>query len=115
MDPHTPILAKLMDVAALRARVHSANLANQNTPGYRAKAVAFDDAFVEALDRGQDVQDVQAEIFEPRATALDNDGNDVATDREVLQSAQNQTLYNAYIALARGQHRIISSAISPAP
>ena len=35
-DAHSPILAKLMDVAALRARTHAAKLANQNTPGYRA-------------------------------------------------------------------------------
>lgn len=114
-DPHVPVLTKLMDVAALRARVHAANIANQNTPGYRAKAVAFDEAFQEALSEGKDVQAVEAEVYEPRTGSVDNDGNDVATEREVLEAAQNQTLYNAYIAIARGQHRIITTAISPAP
>ena len=115
IDPHSPVLAKLMDVASLRARIHAANLANQNTPGYRAKAVAFEADFTAALAGGGDATAVEPRIYEPRDTAQDVDGNDVATDREVLQSAENTTLYNAYIALARGQHRLITTAITPAP
>jgi flagellar basal-body rod protein FlgB len=115
LDPHSPVLAKLMDVASLRARVHAANLANQNTPGYRAKAVAFEADFAAALASGGDAIGVEPRIYEPRDTAQHVDGNDVAPDREVLQSAENTTLYNAYIALARGQQRLITTAISPAP
>ena len=39
------LLGRLMDVAVLSNQVHAANLANSNTPGYRAKAVSFDGAF----------------------------------------------------------------------
>ena len=114
-DPHSPILAKLMDVASLRARIHAANLANQNTPGYRAKAVDFNADFQEALARGDDATLVEPTLFEPRDTVVGVDGNDVAPDREVLQSSQNTLLYNAYVALARGQQKLVATAISPAP
>ena len=114
-DPHSPILAKLMDVASLRARIHATNLANQNTPGYRAKAVAFEADFHAALAAGGDIDAVEPRLYEPRDTAQDVDGNDVATDREVLQSAENTTLYNTYITLARGQAKLMATAISPAP
>jgi flagellar basal-body rod protein FlgB len=114
-DAHSPILAKLMDVSSLRARIHAANLANQNTPGYKAKAVEFDADFQAALDSGDDPTAISPRLIEPRDTSVGVDGNDVDPDREVLQSAQNTLLYNAYVALARGQQKLISTAISPAP
>lgn len=116
LDPHSPILSKLMDVASLRARIHATNLANQNTPGYRTKAVAFEEEFKAALAQGGDgFAGVEPRLYEPRDSAQDVDGNDVAPDREVLQSAENATLYNTYIALARGQQKLILTAISPTP
>lgn len=114
-DPHAAVLSRLMDVAALRQRVHAANLANQNTPGYRAKAVAFEDAFREALASGDDPGSVEATVYEPRNTPIQNDGNDVSTDREVLASAQNALLYNTYVSLVRGQQKLIATAVSSSP
>ena len=109
------ILSRLMDVAALRQRIHGENLNNQNVPGYRARAVAFEDAFREALESGDDPTTVQATIYEPRNTPPQNDGNDVNPDQEVLASAQNALLYNTYVAMARGQQKLLATAISAAP
>ena len=62
------------------------NIANANTPGYRARALRFEDAFQEALASGDGAKAraVEAEVFEPRSTAVDNDGNDVSVDREAM-------------------------------
>ncbi len=114
-DAHSPILAKLMDVASLRARTHANNLANQNTPGYRSKAVDFDAEFQRAYAAGDDVTGIEPRLYEPRDTSVGADGNDVSSHREVLQSAENASLYNTYIALARGQRQLAITAISPAP
>ena len=114
-DGQADRLAKLMDVASLRARVHGANIANQNTPGYKAKAVDFDAAFRAAVDAGQSVDDVEPQIYEPRATAEQADGNDVSVDREVMEQAQNNTLYNTYLALATGKKKLLTIAMSTAP
>lgn len=112
-DERMQNLGKLLDVAALRSRIHTGNLANQNTPGYRAKAVAFEDAFRATLDTrgGAAARAVEPQVYEPRATGVDNDGNDVSTDREVAELAKNHTLYNTYISLLRGKHQIYQTAI----
>ena len=104
-----------MDVSSLRARTHATNLANQNTPGYRSKAVDFDEEFQRAFAAGDDVTKIEARLYEPRDSSVGADGNDVESHREVLQSAENASLYNTYIALARGRHQLTRTAISPAP
>jgi flagellar basal-body rod protein FlgB len=114
-DSHSAVLSRLMDVASLRQRVHAANLANQNTPGYRAKAVAFEGALREALDAGGDPGSVEPTIFEPRSTPVQNDGNDVDPDHEVMASAQNALLYNTYVSLVRGENKLLTTAVSSAP
>jgi flagellar basal body rod protein FlgB len=43
------------------------------------------------------------------------DGNDVAVGKEIMQQAENQTLYNAYIAMARGRIRLLTIAAGQAP
>src|ERR1043165_4987206 len=104
-DPRLQLMARLMDVAALKAQVHAGNIANQNTPGYKAKAVAFEQAFADALERGDSAaaSAIEPEIYEPRDTMEQPDGNDVSLNREIMESAKNQTLYNTYISLTRGK------------
>lgn len=116
-DPGLTLLTRLMDVAALKAQVHAGNIANQNTPGYKARAVAFDQAFQEALESGGEdaALGVEATVYEPRDTMQQPDGNDVSLNREIIESAKNQTLYNAYIAMARGKLRLLTIASSQAP
>src|SRR6476661_4353084 len=104
-DHRLELMARLMDVAVLKAQVHAANLANQNTPGYRAKAVSFDAAFQAALEQGDEDGAARLEptIVEPRNTTVSIDGNDVDPDREILASADNTMKYNALIAIMRGK------------
>jgi flagellar basal-body rod protein FlgB len=116
-DPSLDRLTRLMDVAVLKAQVHAANLANQNTPGYRAKAVSFDAAYQAALEQGDEAGAARLEptIVEPRDTTVSIDGNDVDPDREILASADNTMKYNALIAIMRGKAHLLNTAISPAP
>jgi len=113
IDDRMQDLGRLLDVASLRARVHAGNIANQNTPGYRARAVAFDEAFRETFaSRGAAAaRQVEAEVFQPRDTGLDNDGNDVNVDREVNILAQNAMLYNAYVTMLRGKYTLLETAV----
>jgi len=104
-----------MDVASLKARVHASNLANQNTPGYKAREVAFDAAFRDALARGDDTTDIEPVVQEQASLGTDNDGNTVSTERETLGQAQNQTLYNAYLAMMQGKKKLIMIAITQSP
>lgn len=114
-DVHSDILAKLMDVSALRGKVHAANIANQNTPGYKAQAVAFEGAFRDALASGDSLDSVNPEIYTPNDPSEQNDGNNVAVDREVLEQSQNNTLYNTYVGLAQGRKKLLTIAMTSAP
>ncbi|HYE06645.1 MAG TPA: flagellar basal body rod protein FlgB [Planctomycetota bacterium] len=110
-------LVRLMDVSVVEAHVHAANLANQNTPGYRAKAVDFTREFEQALQRGDHAgaMAVEPELIEPRETSVGVDGNDVAPDREILAAADNAMRYNAYISIMRGQMRLMNIAVGQSP
>jgi flagellar basal-body rod protein FlgB len=116
-DPRLQLMARLMDVSVLKAQVHAGNIANQNTPGYKTRAVAFDQAFAAALDQGgtEAASEVEPAIYEPRDTMEQADGNDVSIDREIMDSAKNQTLYNTYIAITRGKMRLLNIAAGQAP
>ena len=116
-DPHLTVLTRLMDVSMMRERVHLANLGNQNTPGYRAQTVSFEDAFNDALDaNGLDkAMNVVPTVKQANETAMQPDGNDVSSEHEVAALAKNQLLFNAYSQLARGKMRLINTAISSAP
>ena len=114
-DAHTDLLSKLADVAALRAKVHAANIANQNTPGYKAQRVEFEAAFHSALSDGSDPTDVDPVIVTPDNTATQADGNNVSVDREVIEQAQNSSMYNAYIGMLQGRKKLLTIAMTSAP
>jgi len=116
-DQRLQLMAKLMDVAALKAQIHAGNIANQNTPGYKTRAVSFDAAFQDALESGgiNAANQVEAEIFEPHDSMEQPDGNDVSLNREIIESAKNQTMYNAYISMTRGKMRLLTIATGQAP
>lgn len=116
-DPRLTVLHRLMDVAMQRQQVHAANLANINTPGYKARALEFEEEFNAALDeQGLDrAMRVEAQVTTPLATGADPDGNDVSSEREVAALARNKLLYDTYITMARGKMRMLNTAISAAP
>lgn len=116
-DPQIATLSRLLDASALRAQVHAANIANQNTPGYHAKAVAFEDTFRQALeeDGSEAASQVTPTVYEPRSTMEQADGNDVSMNREVTEMAKNATMYNAYIQMLRGKNKLINLAVSQSP
>jgi flagellar basal body rod protein FlgB len=58
---------------------------------------------------------VEPEIYEPRTSMEQPDGNDVSLSREIIDSAKNQTLYNAYISMTRGKMRLLNIAAGQAP
>lgn len=114
LDDRMRNLAKLMDVAVLRGRIHAANLAHRNTPGYKARAVAFDEAFIEATAQGRNAEAraLEPRIYEPRTTQERMDGNDVSPTREVIAQSKNALLYQAYIAGLRGKFRLLNTAMA---
>jgi len=103
-------LARYLDVTAYRQGVVSANIANIDTPGYRARDINFRQELDKALQApdaplAPRTQEVQGLLERP-------DGNSVNLDREGLLLAQTQLQFTTGIALLRSELRRISMAIT---
>ena len=113
VDDRMQNMARLMDVALMRNRVHAANIANQSTPGYKARQVEFESEFQAAMQRGDSAA---ARAVEARVVVTggpnDNDSNNVEVDQEVTQAAESAMLYRAYAGILRGKHALLNTAIS---
>jgi len=104
----TQMLSRYLDVAALRQKILSANVANVDTPGYRTKDVDFDSALKniepDATKSGV-VRDVPGLMERP-------DGNNVSVDRESLALAENQLKFRLGVQLLRAEFHKLSTAIN---
>lgn len=119
VDP-TSILVRALDALALRQQVTASNIANVDTPGYRASEVRFESILRRVLATtpgelslvrtdprhlvagGIDVTAVEPQVVERSGTRYRNDGNNVDIDREMGLLAETSLRYSAVSeALAR--------------
>lgn len=103
-DPTSNSLARLLDVAGLRHRVISQNVANVNTPGYRRLQVTFDEALASATGPKAKVEVVDG----PERV----DGNTVDIDREMGDLSRNGLLYQAASQMLASRLAALRSAIA---
>lgn len=96
-------LPQLMQVAQLRHRVISQNLANVNTPGYKRLDVEFEEQLAQAIEEGASLSDLVPEIVEDNSTSLRADGNNVDIDKELGTLNKNSLLYQMYSQLMSSQ------------
>lgn len=65
-NAHTALLAKMMDVYALRNKTTAANIANIDTPGYKSQRVNFEDQLAQKLESGsmsrQEISEMRAAV-----------------------------------------------------
>jgi flagellar basal-body rod protein FlgB len=80
----------VLDVGQQRATLVANNIANADTPGFKAQDVPFDAAMSAELDPSAGPDAIAAGAPEYRADdTVALDGNDVAPDNERLEAAQN--------------------------
>jgi flagellar basal-body rod protein FlgB len=115
-------LRRQMSLAAARQAVAASNLANVNTPGYRAQEVDFDDALSARLEATgmhatherhlAGTQPTGADVREAEGLAARRDGNTVQIDRELLNmSTAAGEFARAQTALA-AKFRLVRYAIN---
>lgn len=97
----------------LRQSAIANNVANMNTPGYRRVDVKFNEVLAEKIAQGKDItdEDAQAELFEPRTTAMNEQGNDVSLDSEVGELVKNSLSHKVYMRLLAKKYQQVSLAI----
>jgi flagellar basal-body rod protein FlgB len=90
-DTTFKMLENMMDVASFRQKILSSNIANADTPGYKARDVSFQSELNKALSGSKGSYDV----YETVPTMVSRDGNTVSVDLEMTKVAENQLLYNS--------------------
>ncbi|MFB3816376.1 MAG: flagellar basal body rod protein FlgB [Candidatus Methylomirabilales bacterium] len=84
-DPTSHLLGEMVRVTAQRHRVLAANLANVETPDYRAQEASF----AVALDEARGGARVELSVGPDADAVPRRDGNSVDLDRQMVKLAQN--------------------------
>lgn len=126
-DKTTDALATSLRLRQIRHNVTSSNIANAETPGFKAKKVDFEDALASALDiDGLNKLETSndnhfttgagntptAEIYDNPDVAVSNDGNTVDMEKEMSALAENSILYKSALQLINKKMAAIKYAIS---
>lgn len=115
-DKTVQALATSLNFRKMRQELIASNIANADTPGYRAKRLEFEDALARAIDTDGHMNmktdnqrhfnvgsggfsNLSPEIFEDPNGIVSRDGNTVDRDREMALMAENQLLYEASVQL----------------
>jgi flagellar basal-body rod protein FlgB len=116
-------LRRQMTMAAARQVVTAGNLANINTPGYRARALDFSRVLDESLQAGGRLAATDARhlagatVADPAVTevadlASRRDGNNVQLDRELLAMTRASGEFSAAQTALAAKFRLVRYAIA---
>lgn len=111
-DKTIKALSTSMQMRQLKQNVISANIANAETPNYRAKKMDFEAALSSAIDRedqgkmhvehndhflmGQGaIGRVRADVYDNPEINYTNDGNTVDLEKEMASLNENSIMYDA--------------------
>ncbi|HAQ08029.1 MAG TPA: flagellar basal body rod protein FlgB [Bacillus bacterium] len=117
-------LENALNYSSLKQKIVSQNIANVDTPNYKAKEVSFKDAFDQALGK------FEANRTNPRHYQFNSqsgstpgvmvrkmnlnyneNGNSVDLDKEMADMATNQIYYNALTERINGKFNSLQSVI----
>ena len=85
------ILEHMLDVAAFRNKVLTSNIANADTPGYKAKDISFQREMEKAAGTEGNTS---FDIYESATTMPNRDGNTVNVNIEMAKVAENTLVYD---------------------
>jgi len=99
---------------SLRQQAIANNIANLETPGYRRVDVKFEQLLAKCLASSEefDLDEVEAQLFQPKQTPVKPNGNDVNLEDEVGRMIKNTLRHKAYIRLLSKKYKQIELAIS---
>ena len=123
------LLQKGLDAAQKRQDVIANNIANVDTPGFKASNVEFESYMKDALASGDDTfqanttmpqhiqfgsgsaMDVQPQVVTDNSTSMRMDGNNVDIDAQMSSLAKNSVWYDTLVAKLNGEVQRMKLAI----
>ncbi|MBL7716734.1 MAG: flagellar basal body rod protein FlgB [Bdellovibrionales bacterium] len=126
-DPVIGALNTSLNLRLTNQNVISSNIANADTPNYKAKTMEFETAFREALQVGNQLpmaegdpkhivhrttDPVNPEIYDDPNGVESLDGNTVDRAAEMAKMSENQLLYDASAEILKRKLGMLKYAIS---
>lgn len=116
-DKTVDTLSKSLDLQLVRQSVISDNIANAETPGFKARRVEFEKELQQAVEAsdfgisGPEIQKVQPTIIQEPNSELGQDLNTVDMDREMAAMTKNDIQYAAGTQLINKKFFFLKYAI----
>ena len=91
-------LEQILDLRSRQHALTATNLANANTPGFRARELDFDTLLRDVMERSVDqdpVEESEIQVHEVPVSPWSRDGNSVDPEHETAKMSSNTLLYNA--------------------
>lgn len=105
-------LARYLDLAAEQTKLTAGNMANIDTPGYRAVGMDFEAEMKQAINGAEGSQGAQpVHVRFEDGLVSRPDGNNVSIDRESLSLSEAQLKFRTGVALLRQQYQMTMDAI----
>jgi flagellar basal-body rod protein FlgB len=123
---NVPLFSKFLDASTTQQRVVAENIANVNTPGYKAKEVDFADilrtktsdfsnAVIKTNERHVDIGKTDrhggVKVNQDKSLELDSLENNVDIDSEMVKSVKNQLFYTATARIVFGKFKALHTSI----
>ncbi len=122
------VAGRAMALMKRRQEYIASNIANADTPGYKARRFSFEKALQEAVygdaelalvrthprhipNKPSDLSEVEGRVYR-LFSPLRNDGNSVDIDREMALLAENQLMYNSVVQGYTMQIGMLKYAVS---
>lgn len=122
-----PAYKKFLDLASLRHKLVSGNVANASTPGYRARDIDFKDEFAKAAGKTNHQPGIMTHVnhialghHPDKPPQIDSEKikihelNSVDIDQEISKMAQNELIYSVGARLVQrkleGMRKVIKSS-----
>lgn len=123
-------LQKGLNTSWLRNEVISNNIANIDTPGFKASRVRFEEYMAEAAGTGDGlemavtddahiyasnasaIENVEPEVFTDKTTSARLDGNNVNIENEMVELAKNSIAYYTTVSKINSEFRKLDTAIN---
>lgn len=116
-------LEHALNYSSMKQKVVSQNIANVDTPNYKAKDVSFKAAFEQAMGKTIEAYRSDSRHFEfagknaqqgitvKNSLNYNENGNSVDLDKEMAELATNQIYYNALTERINGKFNSLQSVI----
>jgi flagellar basal-body rod protein FlgB len=105
-------IARYLDLASEETKLTAENMANLDTPGYRAVGMDFEAEMRGAMQGAEEGFGTAKPRLRPEENLVTRpDGNNVSMDRESLHLAEAQLKFKTGVTLLKGEYQMEMDAI----